>query len=98
MTVDDPAEQEEFRRTIQKNNTLLLQLFSDIIDLSKIDAGAFEYTPKPVCLYQFCAMMVQKMRNKVSEGVELQIDEDSPLDALWFSADSGYLNRWLPTL
>lgn len=92
MTVDDPAEQEEFRRTIQKNNTLLLQLFSDIIDLSKIDAGAFEYTPKPVCLYQFCAMMVQKMRNKVSEGVELQIDEDSPLDA-WFSADSGYLNQ-----
>lgn len=92
MTVDDPAEQEEFRRTIQKNNTLLLQLFSDIIDLSKIDAGSFEYTPKPVCLYQFCAMMVQKMRNKVSEGVELQIDEDSPLDA-WFSADSGYLNQ-----
>lgn len=92
MTVDDPAEQEEFRRTIQKNNTLLLQLFSDIIDLSKIDAGSFEYMPKPVCLYQFCAMMVQKMRNKVSEGVELQIDEDSPLDA-WFSADSGYLNQ-----
>ena len=92
LTVDDPAEQEEFRRTIQKNNTLLLQLFSDIIDLSKIDAGSFEYMPKPVCLYQFCAMMVQKMRNKVPEGVELQIDEDSPLDA-WFSADSGYLNQ-----
>lgn len=92
MTVDDPAEQEEFRRIIQKNNTLLLQLFSDIIDLSKIDAGSFEYMPKPVCLYQFCAMMVQKMRNKVPEGVELQIDEDSPLDA-WFSADSGYLNQ-----
>ena len=92
MTVDDPAEQEEFRRTIQKNNTLLLQLFSDIIDLSKIDAGSFEYMPKPVCLYQFCAMMAQKMRNKVPEGVELQIDEDSPLDA-WFSADSGYLNQ-----
>lgn len=92
MTVDDPAEQEEFRRTIQKNNTLLLQLFSDIIDLSKIDAGSFEYMPKPVCLYQFCAMMVQKIRNKVPEGVELQIDEDSPLDA-WFSADSGYLNQ-----
>ena len=92
MTVDDPAEQEEFRRTIQKNNTLLLQLFSDIIDLSKIDAGSFEYMPKPVCLYQFCAMMVQKMRNKVPEEVELQIDEDSPLDA-WFSADSGYLNQ-----
>lgn len=54
--------------------------------------GSFEYMPKPVCLYQFCAMMVQKMRNKVPEGVELQIDEDSPLDA-WFSADSGYLNQ-----
>ena len=59
MTVDDPAEQEEFRQTIQKNNVLLLQLFSDIIDLSKIDAGSFEYVPKPVYLYQFCAMMLQ---------------------------------------
>ena len=69
MTVDDPAEQEEFRRTIQKNNTLLLQLFSDIIDLSKIDAGSFEYMPKPVCLYQFCSIMLKKMRTKLPEGV-----------------------------
>lgn len=92
MTVDDPAEQEEFRQTIQKNNVLLLQLFSDIIDLSKIDAGSFEYVPKPVYLYQFCAMMLQKMKDRVPEGVELRIDEDSPLDA-WFNADSGYLNQ-----
>ena len=92
MTVDDPAEQEEFRQTIQKNNVLLLQLFSDIIDLSKIDAGSFEYMPKPVYLYQFCAMMLQKMKDRVPEGVELRIDEDSPLDA-WFNADSGYLNQ-----
>ena len=91
-TVDDPAEQEEFRQTIQKNNVLLLQLFSDIIDLSKIDAGSFEYVPKPVYLYQFCAMMLQKMKDRVPEGVELRIDEDSPLDA-WFNADSGYLNQ-----
>lgn len=92
MTVDDPAEQEEFRQTIQKNNVLLLQLFSDIIDLSKIDAGSFEYLPKPVYLYQFCAMMLQKMKDRVPEGVELRIDEDSPLNA-WFNADSGYLNQ-----
>lgn len=92
MTIDDPAEQEEFRQTIQKNNVLLLQLFSDIIDLSKIDAGSFEYMPKPVYLYQFCAMILQKMKDKVPEGVELRIDEDSPLDA-WFNADSGYLNQ-----
>lgn len=92
MTIDDPAEQEEFRQTIQKNNVLLLQLFSDIIDLSKIDAGSFEYMPKPVYLYQFCAMMLQKMKDRVPEGVELRIDEDSPLDA-WFYADSGYLNQ-----
>lgn len=71
---------------------MLLQLFSDIIDLSKIDAGSFEYLPKPVYLYQFCAMMLQKMKDRVPEGVELRIDEDSPLDA-WFNADSGYLNQ-----
>ncbi len=92
MTIDDPAEQEEFRQTIQKNNVLLLQLFSDIIDLSKIDAGSFEYMPNPVYLYQFCAIILQKMKDKVPEGVELRIDEDSPLDA-WFNADSGYLNQ-----
>lgn len=37
-------------------------------------------------------MMLQKMKDRVPEGVELRIDEDSPLDA-WFNADSGYLNQ-----
>ncbi len=42
-TVEDPGEREEYARIITNNNRLLLQLISDILDISKIEAGTFEF-------------------------------------------------------
>ncbi len=38
---DDPEERQEYVGIVQENNDLLLQLISDILDLSKIEAGTF---------------------------------------------------------
>lgn len=40
--IDETQEREEYVRIIESNNDLLLQLISDILDLSKIEAGTLE--------------------------------------------------------
>ena len=40
---DDPEEKKEYADIILNNNALLLQLISDILDLSKIEAGTLEF-------------------------------------------------------
>ena len=40
---EDENERQEYIKIIENNNTLLLQLIGDILDLSKIEAGVFEF-------------------------------------------------------
>ena len=49
-TVQTEKERKEYLRIIEHNNQLLLQLVNDIIDLSKIEAGALELVTSNVYL------------------------------------------------
>ena len=41
-STEEEEEKQEYVSIIENNNTLLLQLISDILDLSKIEAGTLE--------------------------------------------------------
>ena len=51
-------EREQYISVIQKNNELLLQLISDILDLSKIEAGTYEVTFAEVDVNDLCEEII----------------------------------------
>ncbi len=75
---DSPEERQQYIPLIQENNDLLLQLISDILDISKIEAGTMEFTPGMVDVRRLCRELIQAFSLKVPEGVDLVFDENLP--------------------
>ena len=51
---DNPEEKLQYVTIIEENNKRLLQLISDILDLSKIEAGTFDFTFEKVNAKRLC--------------------------------------------
>ena len=76
VDTDDKEEQAQFSDIILKNNELLLQLISDVLDLAKIEANTIEFNPVKIKLKDFLEDIVMSMIIKVPEGVTLCCSPD----------------------
>ena len=75
---DSRNERQEYIKIVQENNELLLQLISDILDLSKIEAGTFNFVYTNVDVNETCAEIIKSMSMKVGKGIELIFEESFP--------------------
>lgn len=67
VDTEDMEERCEYIKIVQENNDLLLQLISDILDLSKIEAGTFEFTYGETDVNILCEDIVRSSQIKVPQ-------------------------------
>ena len=65
---EDENERQEYIKIIENNNTLLLQLIGDILDLSKIEAGVFEFVYSKVNLNVLLMEIIRVARLRLKDN------------------------------
>lgn len=90
---EDAEEKHLYATIIEENNKLLLQLISDILDLSKIEAGTFGIIPEQVDAQQLCNELLQSMQVRATEQVEILLAPELP--ELTFTSDKNRLYQVL---
>ena len=75
---DDREERQEYIKIVETNNELLLQLVSDILDLSKIESGTFDFVRSDLDVNESCMKIIKSMEMKVPETVDLVFEKYMP--------------------
>lgn len=76
---EDIEERKQYMAIVEENNDLLLQLISDILDLSKIEAGTFDFVERELDVNLLCDDIVRTMQMKSKPGVAIAFDRHLPV-------------------
>lgn len=68
------SERPEVVNIIESNNTMLLQLISDILDLAKLEAGIQEFVVQDTDVNELCRSAASSIALRVKSGVDLITD------------------------
>ena len=75
VELDSKEERAEFAELIQRNSDLLLQLISDILDVSKIEAGVLDLSFSSVNALDVCGNVITSLQTKCKPGVVLFLSQ-----------------------
>ena len=67
-------ERGEMMKIVEVNNELLLQLISDILDLSKLEAGTLEFVEKDVDVNSICKAVAGAIEMKAKKDVKVKVE------------------------
>ncbi len=77
-TEEDPEVRKEYNDIVSLNNGLLLQIISDVLDLSRIESGHADLVRTRFDLRTLCREAVETFRLQAPEGVVLRVEENLP--------------------
>lgn len=80
---DSREERMMYQGIIEQNNTQLLTLINDVLDLARIESGTFHTEKQPFDPMGLCNDVVVSIANTVQAGVELRLADNLPICTLY---------------
>ncbi len=77
-TEEDPAQRKEFAGLISLNNGLLLQIISDVLDLSRIESGRLDIVRTQFDARELCREVAETFRLQASDKVAVRTADGLP--------------------
>ena len=90
---EDMEEKKEYNQLIQHNNTLLLKVVDDVLELSKLEAGDFKLYPAWFCLSDLVVESAAECRMKADGKLDVRVDK--PEQDYMVELDAQYVKRIL---
>ncbi len=88
---EDPVQKQKFIKIIESNNDMLLQIISDILDLSKTEAGTMEFNMRPIDINALLVNIGESVINRVKPGVDLLCNFGAEM--CWLDTDPNRLSQ-----
>ncbi|MDE6023362.1 MAG: hypothetical protein K2G13_07660, partial [Muribaculaceae bacterium] len=88
---EDPEQKQKFIKIIESNNDMLLQIISDILDLSKTEAGTMEFNMRPVDINALLVNIGESVVNRIKPGVDLLCNFGA--ESCWLDTDPNRLSQ-----
>jgi PAS domain S-box-containing protein len=84
----EPEQQNEFAQLINDSGTNLLSILSDIMDISKIEAGQVTISKRKISLNKLVTSIQKEfVRKATKKGIELRINQADPLSPVEIESD-----------